>query len=228
MNIYNNYIQIANEISAAALECNRKPADILLLPISKTVPVEQMKELLDNKINIFGESKIQETKLKYSELAPLAHFHLVGHLQSNKARQGVEYFELIHSIDKASTASAVNQEAAKIGKKQKILIEVNTSNETSKNGIEPDKTLELCREIIDLPNIDLQGLMTIGPNTADNNLIRDSFKKLADLREEINQKLNISLKELSMGMSHDYKLAIKEGSTIVRIGSAIFGERIYK
>src|SRR4030042_2412531 len=151
---------------------------------------------------------------------------MVGHLQSNKARDAVMLFDLIHSIDTLSTAEKVNQEAALIGKKQKILMQINASREESKSGAHPRSVLELTRKILDLKNLELHGLMTMAPFTDEQALIRTSFKMTQRLMDEINTSLELGLCELSMGMSSDYRIAVGGGATLGRVGAAIFGHRI--
>ncbi|MGQ9844252.1 MAG: YggS family pyridoxal phosphate-dependent enzyme [Spirochaetota bacterium] len=226
MSIIDNYNYIKNKIQSIAHSIGRNPYSIALIAVSKTFPPPIIQEAIDNGITLFGENRVQEAKEKIPKLHGNCTFHLVGHLQSNKARDAVNLFECIHSIDKLSTAIEVDKEAKKINKIQNILIEVNTSGEPSKFGIEPEKTLELCQAILYLQNVKCMGFMTVGPLTEDRNRIRKAFKQLRLLKDEINQALGISLQELSMGMSGDFDIAIEEGATMVRIGTAIFGQRI--
>lgn len=226
MSIIDNYNQIKSTIESIAHNAGRDARSITIIAVSKTFPVQIIQEAIDNGITLFGENRVQEAKAKILELQGNFTFHLVGHLQSNKAKDAVKLFECIHSIDKLSTAIEVDKEAKKINKIQNILIEVNTSGEPSKFGVEPEKAFELCKGILDLHNLNCIGLMTVGPLTEDRNRIRDAFKQLKLLQEDINQKLGISMRELSMGMSGDFDIAIEEGATMVRIGTAIFGQRV--
>lgn len=226
MSIIDNYNHIKTKIQSIAHSIGRDPDSIALIAVSKTFPPQIIQEAIDNGITQFGENKVQEAKAKIPQLHGKCTFHLVGHLQSNKARDAVNLFECIHSIDKLSTAIEVDKEAKKINKIQNILIEVNTSGEPSKFGVEPEKTLELFKAILDLQNVKCMGFMTVGPLTEDRTRIRKAFKQLRLLKDEINQALGISLQELSMGMSGDFDIAIEEGATMVRIGTAIFGQRI--
>lgn len=226
MSIIENYNHIIEQIKMIALRAGKNPLDITLIAVSKTFPPEIIQQAIDGGITIFGENRVQEAKAKIPQLKGSFTFHLVGHLQSNKAKDAVKLFDCIHSIDKLSTAIEVDKEAKKINKIQNILIEVNTSGEPSKFGVEPEKALELCKGILDLQNLNCLGLMTVGPLTEDRNRIREAFKRLRFLLEEINRSLGISLKQLSMGMSDDFDIAIEEGATMVRIGTAIFGQRI--
>ncbi len=227
MSIIENYRRIHDEINEIRVSAGRNSGEIKIVSVSKTFPSCTVQEAIDQGIKIFGENKVQEAKQKITQLKGDFTFHLVGHLQSNKAKDAVRIFDLIHSIDKFSTAVRVNEEAKNINKIQKILVQVNTSGEDTKSGIKPDDTVELCRNITVLKNTELLGLMTIGPFTEDKNKIRTAFKKLNEQLRDCNSKLGTNMSELSMGMSSDYGIAVEEGATMLRIGSAIFGQRNY-
>ena len=227
MNILENYNIIKDQVIEIAESAGRNPDDITIISVSKTFPGEVLQEAIDSGITILGENKIQEAKVKIPTLTGNFTIHMVGHLQSNKAKEAVKLFDLIHSIDKVNTAQKINTEAEKIGKIQKILIQINTSGEASKNGISPDETINFIRELTDLNNIEVIGLMTMAPYTSDEEIIRRTFRNTQELLEKINSELDLNIKELSMGMSSDYKIAIEEGSTMIRIGTAIFGQRDY-
>ena len=227
MGIADNYRLIAERVSKTSVACGRDPGSVRIVAVSKTHPADAIAEAQTGGAVIFGENKVQEAKEKFPLLKGTFEFHLVGHLQSNKAKEAVRMFDLIHSIDSFSTAQKVDREAAAIGKKQRILVQVNTSGEESKSGINPDEAEKLCAEIVTLDNLSLEGLMTIGPLSDDEKRIRESFILLAGLRNTIQTQRGITLPELSMGMSGDYEIAISEGATLVRIGSAIFGNRTY-
>ena len=227
MGIIDNYKKIKEDIQKIAASAGRGNNDIKIVAVSKTFPAAAVQEAIDSGITLIGENKVQEAKNKAAELKGDFSLHLVGHLQSNKTRDAVRIFDLIHSLDKLGTAEKIDDEAAKINKIQKILVQVNTSEEETKSGIEPADAISLCSEILKLKNIELLGLMTIGPLTDDADDIRKSFKMLNELLTEINMNLGINLRELSMGMTSDYSIAVTEGATIVRIGSAIFGNRNY-
>lgn len=225
MGIIDNYLSIKENVQSIAMSCGRDPQSIAIIAVSKTYPPEIVQEAINKNITLFGENKVQEARAKITSLTGSFSFHLVGHLQSNKAKDAVKLFDCIHSIDKLSTAIEVDKEAKKINKMQEILIEVNTTGEISKFGIAPDHAIELCTSIIQLNNIRCRGLMTMGPLTQNRDAIRTAFRKLRTLLDEINNSLHISLNDLSMGMSGDYDIAIEEGATMLRIGTAIFGER---
>ncbi|MBN2435345.1 MAG: YggS family pyridoxal phosphate-dependent enzyme [Spirochaetes bacterium] len=227
MYIIENYNRIRSHIDTIAVSCGRDPNTITLLPVSKTFPAKTVQDSIDAGLKLFGENKIQEASSKMELLQGDFSFHLIGHLQSNKAKHAVKLFDLIHSVDKLSTAKKIAREAIKIGKTQKILVQVNTSGEESKFGCTPGEALEIFTGLKGAEGLDVQGLMTIGPLTDDLEKIRASFIMLRKLRDSLQDTLSMRLPHLSMGMSGDYKIAIEEGATILRIGSAIFGTRSY-
>ncbi len=227
MRVIENYRRILETVAETAVRHGRSPGEIRIVAVSKTFPAGTVQHAIDDGIFLFGENKVQEAKSKIPVLKGSFDFHLVGHLQSNKAKDAVVLFSLIHSIDKFSTAVKVDQEAAKTGKIQKILVQVNTSEEASKSGIDAENSIELCRQIISLRNLELLGLMTIGPLGGDDRAVRSSFISLRNLLAKVNTFLGLELKELSMGMSSDYIIAVEEGATLLRIGTSIFGGRGY-
>ena len=227
MGTIENYNNIKKEIIDIADEKNISSDNVKIIAVSKTHPVGILQEAINSGIPILGENKIQEAKRKFPQLVGDFEFHFIGHLQSNKSKEAVTLFDLIHSIDKMSTAQKIDNEAKKLNKIQKILLQVNSSKEAAKSGVEPDKLLNLIESIADLDNVEIYGLMTMAPFTDNEPIIRDCFKLTNELLHKANQSLNMNLKELSMGMSSDYKIAIEEGSTMVRIGTAIFGNRSY-
>ncbi len=227
MNYFQNYSHIRSLIDERARAAGRKPEDIRIVAVSKTFAPETVQAAIDQGIRLLGENKVQEAKGKIAALKGDFRFHLVGHLQSNKTRDAVRLFDCIHSIDKASTARKVGEEALRLGKTQKVLVQVNTSNEDSKSGTEPAGAGELCGEVAAIAGIELLGLMTIGPLEGGESAARTAFALLRELRDDIAGRLGMPLGELSMGMSGDYPIAVDEGATLVRIGSAIFGQRSY-
>jgi pyridoxal phosphate enzyme (YggS family) len=227
MTIIDNYRRIRDEISEKAQKTGRKPEDIKIISVSKTFSLHEIQEAIDSGINLFGENKIQEAKEKIPNLRGKFQFHMLGHLQTNKAKDAVKLFEMIHSIDKADTALKVNNEAFKISKIQRVLIQIKTSDEETKSGISPDQAVKLAEYVATLRNLKLEGVMSIGPLTDDKNLTTKSFRETADTLTKINQSLGLNLNEISMGMSGDYLIAIEEGATMLRIGTAIFGKRSY-
>ena len=227
MGICENYNAIREDVDRAALACGRTPESVKVIAVSKTFPASDINEAIACGIREFGESKIQEVKDKMPLLSGDFSLHLIGHLQSNKAKEAVKFFDLIHSIDKESTARKVDLEAAAAGKIQRILLQVNTSGEESKSGCAPEDAVELCRKISQLQNIRVEGLMTIGRAADTVDSVKQSFSLLRNLRGMMRDSTGLALDELSMGMSGDYKTAIEEGATMLRIGSAIFGYRTY-
>jgi PLP dependent protein len=225
MGFINNYRAIQERIHQAARAAGRNAGDVVVIAVTKTFPPEVIQQAIDEGISLFGENRVQEARAKMPLLRGNHVFHLIGHLQSNKARDAVALFDMIHSIDSLTTAEKVNIEAGRAGKVQKILVEVNTSGEGTKNGVRPPEAASLCGGIARLENIELMGLMTVGPLTDDRSAIRGSFAMLRALLGEINGATGIYMKELSMGMSSDFEIAVEEGATMVRIGSALFGTR---
>ena len=207
----------------------RDPQSVTLMAVSKTFPVERIQEVLDAGIADFGENYVQELTQKKTNLggARDLRWHMIGHLQSNKVKYIVEWIYMIHSIDNEGLAAEIQKRASKSDIKVKVLVEVNTSREATKFGIQPSEAIELLHRVSSFPNLELKGLMTIGPFTDDASQSRASFRLLKSIFDEANQKsfLRTPLSILSMGMSHDYTIAIEEGSTMVRIGTAIFGSR---
>jgi PLP dependent protein len=202
---------------AAKIETIRQriPTGVSLVAVTKTVPPEQVDAALQAGIEIFGENKVQEAKAKIPLVSSRARWHFIGHLQTNKARDAVELFDLIHSVDSVKLAGELDKWADHAGKTQPILLEVNVAGEASKFGIKPEDLPAALAQIHEFSHLDVRGLMTVPPVKDP----RPCFRRLRELRDAA------GLQELSMGMSHDYEIAIEEGATIVRIGAAIFGER---
>ncbi|MBT3311905.1 MAG: YggS family pyridoxal phosphate-dependent enzyme [Desulfobacterales bacterium] len=219
---------IKKRIINAALSCGRNPEEIKVVAVSKTMPIEKVKEAINAGAVIFGENYIQESREKITELSayPVS-WHFIGHLQSNKAKYAVKYFDVIHTVDSLKLAAIINREAVKIGKVQDILIQVNTGMESSKSGTLSDETLDLVKKISVFTNLRIDGLMTIPPLYNEPERVAPYFSMLRELRDSIKSEniSNVYMDELSMGMTGDFEVAIKEGATIVRIGTAIFGKR---
>lgn len=220
--------KINRRIREAAVACGRDPKAVRLVAVSKTVPAERIRPAIEGGVEILGENYIQEAGDKIDQLADAdVSWHFIGHLQSNKAKFAVRWFDLIHTVDSVKLAREINKQAAKIDKIQNILIQVNIGMEDSKSGAGERDALSLIREISPLENIAVKGLMTIPPFFDAPERVRPYFKALVSLRDKITAgKIpNVSTEELSMGMSGDFETAICEGATLVRIGTAIFGER---
>ncbi|NJL58378.1 MAG: YggS family pyridoxal phosphate-dependent enzyme [Desulfobacteraceae bacterium] len=216
-------------IHQTAINCGRNPAEIRLVGVSKTFPAEIVRQAIEAGMDILGENYIQEAKEKIAALSsyPVS-WHFIGHLQSNKAKYAVKLFDLIHTVDSLKLAEELNRQAAKIGKIQDILIEVNVGNEETKSGISVEDALPLIRNIADLTHLSVKGLMTIPPFYDEPEKVRPYFKALWELRDTVRAQSvpGILMNELSMGMSGDFQIAIEEGATMVRIGTAIFGGRV--
>lgn len=227
-----NFEKVKERIFQAAVKCGRDPDSIRLVTVSKTMPVEIVKAAVTAGITILGENYIQEARSKIELLSTNAvSWHFIGHLQTNKARYAVRLFDLIHSVDSLRLARELNKEAGKIKKTQPILIQVNIGKEASKSGVSAEDIKKLLEEIIQLENLSLRGLMTMPPFFNDPEKARPYFSLLRDLRDRIFKEIepalnrNNSLDELSMGMTGDFETAIECGATLVRVGTAIFGER---
>lgn len=222
---------VFKKITYAALRTGRNPEDIKLIAVTKSQPIDKIKEASQLGLRIFGENRVQEAKIKIETLKEFTaqwkmtiEWHMIGHLQSNKAKEAVRLFEIIHSMDSEKLAVIINKEAEKINKIQRVLIQVKLSQEESKYGVNIDKIEELVELCTKLPNLKVEGLMTIPPYFENPEDSRPYFKKLRQIKEVLSQK-GYCLKELSMGMSNDFEVAIEEGATMVRIGTALFGQR---
>jgi pyridoxal phosphate enzyme (YggS family) len=225
-NIAKNILSVKRRITTAAQACGRDPQSVRLVAAAKSQPATLVREALEAGVGIVGENYIQEAQTKFDTLSdPTVQWHFIGHLQSNKAKYAVRMFELIHSVDSVKLAAELDKQARKAGKTQRILVQVNISQEPSKTGVGQERTLELIRAIETFSNIQVQGLMTMPPYFDAPERARPYFAALRRLRDQMQQILGIPLKDLSMGMTGDFEVAIEEGATLVRIGTAIFGDR---
>jgi len=227
MSVSDNYTTVMNRIAAAAKRSGRNPASVRLVTVTKTVSIERIREALSSGASILGENRVQEAKEKIEQLGHHAHWHLIGHLQTNKAKYAVKLFDLIHSVDTLELAIELDKQAAKISKMQDVLIEVNIAGEAAKAGVGIDDAVRLVRHVATLGNISIKGLMTMPPYSDIPEDSRPYFKKLRELSSIIESEniSGVSMAEFSMGMSGDFEVAIEEGATLVRVGTAIFGER---
>ncbi len=224
-----NISNILKRISHAAMRAGRRPEDVKLVAVTKKVGIDTILEAIDAGIRVFGESRVQEARNKISDLKSMIldsqiEWHLIGHLQKNKARQSVQLFDLIHTVDSIGLAEELNRQAEKIGKIQRVLIQVKLSEEETKHGAPEDELMHLLEKIKGLNNLKIEGLMTMPPFFEDTERTRPYFRRLREIRDAA-EKAGFKLPELSMGMSNDFEVAIEEGATMVRIGTAIFGER---
>lgn len=219
---------IKNEIAQSASKSGRRPQDIMLLPVTKTKTVTEIMPAIEYGIRAIGENYVQELVEKYDTLSPYVdEFHMIGHLQSNKVKYLIDKVKLIHSVDSSSLLREIQKQAQKHGKIQEILFEVNLTKEDSKFGVYEENLEALYLEAKECSNVLVRGLMTMPPAYYQEAQLREVFSKLRRIYENY-QANDLSFDILSMGMSNDYKIAIEEGSTLVRIGSKIFGARIYK
>ena len=222
------YETVQENILKACQRANRDRGSVCLIAVSKTKPVEMMQTFYELGQRDFGENHVQEILAK-SAVFPEATYHMIGHLQTNKVRQVVGKVALIHSVDSVHLAQAISKESVKKGIVSRILLEINAGNEESKYGFAFEEAMDAAREIALLPNLKTEGLMCVAPNVADPEENRTVFRKMRQLSVDIGQQNwdNISMNVLSMGMTNDYEVAIEEGATHVRIGTALFGHRDY-
>ena len=214
-----NIERVRDRIAAASRRAGREAGNVLLLGVTKTVAPEMVDAAAAAGLTVFGENKVQEAQAKIPAVTGRARWHFIGHLQTNKARAAVALFDLIQSVDSCKLAGELDKWAAHAGKTQPILLEINIAGEASKHGLRPEDGPAALAEINRLTHLEVRGLMAIPPATADPDQTRQYFRRLRHLRDQL------GLPELSMGMSHDFELAVEEGATIVRIGTAIFGDR---
>ena len=221
-----NLESIREQIRETAERAGRDPASVRLVAVSKTFPPEAVRRAAEAGQRCFGENRVQEAQEKIPALADRGlEWRLIGHLQSNKARRAVELFDVIETVDSPKLASTLDRIAGEMGKRMPILFEVNVGEEAQKSGVQPAELGRLVDFVNGLPNVELRGLMAIPPYNEDPESSRPYFRRLAGLLEEINRDRGSALGDLSMGMSHDFQVAIQEGATLVRIGTAIFGTR---
>jgi pyridoxal phosphate enzyme (YggS family) len=216
---------IRERIAAAATRCGRDPASVELLAVSKSFPVETIREAVDAGQLLFGENKVQELLAKAPQLPSKLEWHLIGHLQSNKVRKILPSMKFIHSIGSLDLARDVDRIAAELGLYPKVYLEVNLAAESSKHGFNAEGLRACLEDMLALRRLEIHGLMCIPPFDADPAKSRPYFARLRELRDEFAKNSGVPLPLLSMGMSHDFEIAIEEGATIVRVGSAIFGSR---
>ncbi|MCR5083098.1 MAG: YggS family pyridoxal phosphate-dependent enzyme [Parasporobacterium sp.] len=229
MDIKSNLAEVENKIVNACKKAGRDRSEVRLIAVSKTKPVEVLQEVYDENIRYFGENKVQELSDKIPKLPSDIKWHFIGHLQRNKVKYIIGKVDLIHSVDSLRLAKQIDDDSKKNNLISNILIQVNVSNESTKFGTSNEEVFDLIKAVSELENIRVKGLMTIAPATNNPEECRVYFKKLKELSTEI-EKLNlknVEMKELSMGMTGDYEIAIEEGATLVRVGTGIFGERVY-
>ena len=227
-NVVSGLKRVKERIEAAALSAGRDPKTVKLVAVSKTVPADRVLVAIKAGATDFGENYVQEARDKIEVLkGESISWHFIGHLQSNKAKYAVKLFDLIHSVDSSKLARELNKRAGSLGKVQQILIQVNISGEETKSGIDAEQALELVRQVSRFENLAIRGLMTMPPFFNAPDKVRPYFRALKELQDVIRTEAipNVDMTELSMGMTGDFEAAIEEGATVVRIGTAIFGER---
>ena len=225
MDISANLNQVRQRISAACARVGRDPATVELMTVSKGHPAEVVCAAAELGLSLFGENRVQEAKAKIGLCPNRLRWHLIGHLQSNKCRDAVSFFAMIQSVDSLALAQEINKWAEKFAKTMPVLIEVNVAGESSKFGYAQERVLSELKEINALPKIEVHGLMTVAPFAQEAEKVRPVFRRLRELKGECEEVLGAPLPQLSMGMSGDFEVAVEEGATMIRLGSAVLGPR---
>jgi PLP dependent protein len=220
-----NLARVREQIAQAATKVGRSIDDIELVAISKTHPAEKVREAYEVGQTMFGESRVQEARAKIPELPSAIHWHFVGHLQKNKIRNALPLFEMLHSVDSLALAQDMNRIAEEEGLHPRVLLEVNVAGEGSKFGFKPETLRAEMETLLALPRLSILGLMTIPPLAGEAEASRKYFVQLRELRDRVQTGFQVDLAHLSMGMTNDFAIAVEEGATLVRVGTAIFGER---
>jgi pyridoxal phosphate enzyme (YggS family) len=223
--ISENLERVREQIAQAAAKSGRDVSNIELVAISKTHDAEKLRAAYEAGQTLFGESRVQEARVKIPELPSAIRWHFVGHLQKNKIRQALPLFELIHSVDSLALAQDINRIAEEEGLHPRVLLEVNAAGEGSKFGFKPEALRAEMEALLALSRLSILGLMTIPPLAPEAEASRRFFVRLRELRDRLQTEFHVDLAQLSMGMTHDFPVAIEEGATLVRVGTAIFGER---
>src|SRR5438128_12626847 len=226
VSVADNLARVREQLAEAAAKNGRDPGEIELVAITKTHPAEKVREAIEAGQTLFGESRVQEARVKIPELPSNLRWHFVGHLQKNKIRHALPLFELIHSVDSLALAQDMNRISEEEGLHPRVLLEINVAGEGSKFGFSPDKLREQMEELLALPRLSILGLMTIPPLAEEAEASRKYFVQLRELRDRLQTEFRVDLAQLSMGMTQDFPVAIEEGATLVRVGTAIFGERL--
>jgi PLP dependent protein len=226
--IFGNLERVREQIARAAAKSGRSPDDVELVAITKTHPAENVREAIEAGQTLFGENRVQEARAKIPELPSNIRWHFVGHLQTNKIRHALPLFELVHSVDSLALAQDVDRIAQEEGLHPRVLLEVNVAGEGSKFGFAPDNLRAQMEALLALPRLSVLGLMTIPPFAEEAEASREYFVRLRELRDHLQTEFRVDLAQLSMGMTQDFPIAVEEGATLVRVGTAIFGERLRK
>jgi pyridoxal phosphate enzyme (YggS family) len=223
--IAENLERVRVQIAEAATRAARSPNDVELVAISKTHDADRVREAYEAGQTVFGESRVQEARAKLPELPSSLHWHFVGHLQKNKIRHALPLFEMIHSVDSLGLAQEINRIAEEEGGRPRVLLEVNVAGEGTKFGFRPEILRSEMEPLLRLPRLSIEGLMTIPPLAEEAEASRKFFVQLRELRDALEEEFDLKLPHLSMGMTNDFPVAVEEGATLVRVGTAIFGER---
>jgi len=227
MGIRENARLVRERICRAAERANRSPEEVILVGATKTVGVDRIRQAIEAGVKVFGENRVQEAAPKIAQIGNEVEWHFIGHLQRNKVRDAFRLFQMVESVDSLPLALEMEEKGALLGQKMRILVEVNLGGEETKSGTSPELVLELARRMADMPHLSVEGLMSIPPFFSDPEGSRPYFRTLRRLRDEVLSAgiPGIPMRELSMGMTNDFEVAIEEGATIVRIGTALFGPR---
>lgn len=225
MDLAANLNRIQERIAGACTRAGRDPGSVTLMAVTKTQPPEVVRAAADLGLTLFGENKVQEAKTKIPQCPGRLRWHMIGHLQSNKCRDAIELFDMIQGVDSLHLAEELNRRAEQASKRMPILLEVNIVGEASKFGYPPERLLAEFNQLNALPRLEIHGLMTIPPWTPEPEKVRPVFRELRELKQRCEEILGAPLPHLSMGMSGDFEVAIEEGATMVRLGTALFGER---
>jgi pyridoxal phosphate enzyme (YggS family) len=225
MDLTDNLTNVRSRITAACARSGRDPASVTLLAVTKSHPPEVVHDAVKQGLLLFGENKVQEAKAKIPRCPGRAHWHMIGHLQTNKVRDAVQLFEMIQSVDSLHLAQEINRRAEQAAKTIPVLVEVNIVGEARKFGYKPAQLLQELGELNALPRLEIHGLMTVPPWSSVAERARPVFRKLRELKTQCEESLGVPLSHLSMGMTGDFEVAIEEGATLVRVGTALFGGR---
>lgn len=220
-----NYSDLCAGIRQAAEKAGRDPGSVRLLAVSKKVPAERLRILWGLGHRLYGENRVQEARVKIPDMPAGGEWHFIGGLQTNKAKEAVEWFDVIESVDRVELAQELQKRAETAGKNLKVLLEINVGGEAAKHGAKPEQAEQLLRTVNGLSRLEVRGLMAIPPFREEPEQARLFFRKLREIRDSLEQVCGAGLPDLSMGMSHDFPVAIAEGATLVRIGTALFGPR---
>ena len=226
MSIQENYQHVRNRIEQACKRSDRDPSDVKIVAVTKYIDINKTKEVIDLGLVHIGENVVQNALPKYEALKSKVNWHFIGRLQTNKVKYIIDKFNYVHSLDRLALAQEINKRASSQGLKIKVFVQVNISGENTKTGIDPKEVIGFIKEVSNYPSIEVIGLMTMAPYEANHEEIRAVFRSLRVLKDQINEQqiTNKPLKELSMGMSNDFEIAIEEGATFIRLGSVLVGK----